>query len=347
MTSGAGAWRPHRTDATATDDDVVLRAVDISKTYGVTRALKGVNFDIHRGQGHHAVRRERRRQVDADEDPVRAWSSRPPARSILDGEPVDLRSTTDARDRGISIIHQELNLAPNLSVRDNIFMGRELRTRPAASTSPRERQITAQLMERLEEEIDPRTPGRGPAPRPAADRRDRPGAVGRRPHPDHGRADLGAQRHRGRGAVQGDPRPDRPRRLDRLHLAPPRGGAADHRLRGRLPRRRAGGHRGRGRASTWTGSSGRWSAGRPTTTSATSRATTATSRCRSRTSTVAEPDTGRVVVNDVSLDVRRGRDRLPLRADGRRPHRADGSARRPATRSPAAGCCSTAATWPA
>ena len=48
---------------------------------------------------------------------------------ILDGEPVRFTSTTDARDRGISIIHQELSLAPNLSVRDNIFMGREIRSR--------------------------------------------------------------------------------------------------------------------------------------------------------------------------------------------------------------------------
>ena len=48
---------------------------------------------------------------------------------ILDGEPVDLQSTTDAVERGISIIHQELNLCSNLSVRDNIFIGRELRTR--------------------------------------------------------------------------------------------------------------------------------------------------------------------------------------------------------------------------
>ena len=56
MTSGAGtvAAAPH--GATATDDDVVLRAVDISKTYGVTRALKGVNFEVRRGQGHRAVR---------------------------------------------------------------------------------------------------------------------------------------------------------------------------------------------------------------------------------------------------------------------------------------------------
>ena len=32
------------------DDEVVLRAIDISKTYGVTRALKGVNFEVRRGK---------------------------------------------------------------------------------------------------------------------------------------------------------------------------------------------------------------------------------------------------------------------------------------------------------
>jgi len=32
------------------DGEVVLRAVDIAKTYGVTRALKGVNFEVRRGK---------------------------------------------------------------------------------------------------------------------------------------------------------------------------------------------------------------------------------------------------------------------------------------------------------
>ncbi len=45
---------------------------------------------------------------------------------ILDGKPIVFSTSTDARNRGISIIHQELSLAPNLSVRDNIFMGREI-----------------------------------------------------------------------------------------------------------------------------------------------------------------------------------------------------------------------------
>ena len=34
----------------AADGEVVLRAVDISQTYGVTRALKSVNFEVRRGK---------------------------------------------------------------------------------------------------------------------------------------------------------------------------------------------------------------------------------------------------------------------------------------------------------
>src|SRR4029079_5621018 len=65
-------------------------------------------------------------------------------------------SSSDARDRGISIIHQELSLAPNLSVRDNIFIGRELRTRNGLDFAEESRQARA-LMADLEEDIDPMT----------------------------------------------------------------------------------------------------------------------------------------------------------------------------------------------
>ena len=76
---------------------------------------------------------------------------------ILDGKPVAFASSTEARDHGISIIHQELSLAPNLSVRDNIFMGREI-TGPGGVDFAEEERQTRALMEELEEDIDPRTP---------------------------------------------------------------------------------------------------------------------------------------------------------------------------------------------
>jgi erythritol transport system ATP-binding protein len=138
------------------DDEVVLRAVDITKTYGVTRALKGVNFDVRRGKvtvlfGENGAGKSTLMKIlSGVEQPTGGVLE-------LDGEPVHLTSTTEAVDRGIAIIHQELNLCPNLSVRDNVFIGRELRTKRGGVDFRRESEVTRGLMERLEEVIHPDT----------------------------------------------------------------------------------------------------------------------------------------------------------------------------------------------
>jgi erythritol transport system ATP-binding protein len=142
--------------STAVQPDVVLRAVDVTKTYGVTRALKGVNFEVRRGKvtvlfGENGAGKSTLMKILAGIEPPTSGGLE------LDGEPVTLQSTNDAVARGISIIHQELNLCANLSVRDNIFVGRELTTARGVDYR-REEQITRELMERLEEDIEPRTP---------------------------------------------------------------------------------------------------------------------------------------------------------------------------------------------
>lgn len=144
-------------DAAVDDEgEVVLQAVDISKTYGVTRALKGVNFEVRKGKvtvlfGENGAGKSTLMKIlSGVEQPSGG-------QLILDGNPVELSSTNDAVSRGISIIHQELNLCANLSVRDNIFIGRELRTRLGQIDYAREGEITQQLMNRLEEPIKPST----------------------------------------------------------------------------------------------------------------------------------------------------------------------------------------------
>nr|WP_055507153.1 sugar ABC transporter ATP-binding protein [Nonomuraea pusilla] len=137
-------------------DDVVLRAVDITKTYGVTQALKGVNFEVRRGKvtvlfGENGAGKSTLMKIlSGVEKPTSGHLE-------LDGEVIALESTTHAVDRGISIIHQELNLCPNLNVRDSIFLGRELRRRGGAIDYAREGEITREVMARLEEEIAPTT----------------------------------------------------------------------------------------------------------------------------------------------------------------------------------------------
>ena len=136
--------------------DSVLAARNVAKSYGSVHALKGVNFDIHRGKvttlfGENGAGKSTLMKI-------LSGVVQPTSGSIeLDGQPVSFTSAADARDRGISIIHQELSLAPNLSVRDNIFMGRELRTATGIDFAEEARQAAA-LMAELEEDIDPMTP---------------------------------------------------------------------------------------------------------------------------------------------------------------------------------------------
>ena len=135
--------------------DAVLSARNIAKSYGSIHALKGVNFDIHRGKvttlfGENGAGKSTLMKVLSGV--VKPTSGQ----IVLDGAPVSFSSAADARDRGISIIHQELSLAPNMNVRDNIFMGREIRTATGVDFAEEARQAEA-LMADLEEDIDPLT----------------------------------------------------------------------------------------------------------------------------------------------------------------------------------------------
>ncbi len=140
----------------ATDGAVVLEARDIAKSYGSIHALKGVNFEVRRGRvttlfGENGAGKSTLMKILSG---VVAPTS---GEIVLDGAPVRFASAAEARDRGISIIHQELSLAPNLSVRDNIFMGREIRGAAGVDFAEEARQARA-LMADLEEAIDPMTP---------------------------------------------------------------------------------------------------------------------------------------------------------------------------------------------
>jgi erythritol transport system ATP-binding protein len=74
---------------------------------------------------------------------------------LLDGKPVKFKSTRDAAQEGIGIIYQELNLFPNLSVAENIFMARERTQRGIVIDSKTQNAQTKELLTRLEQAIGP------------------------------------------------------------------------------------------------------------------------------------------------------------------------------------------------
>lgn len=135
--------------------EVVLAARNVAKSFGAVHALKGVNFDVHRGQvttlfGENGAGKSTLMKILAGiQEPTSG-------ELLLEGRPATIGSTAAARDLGISIIHQELALAPNMNVRDNIFLGREIAGPAGVDYAEEERQTRA-LMRELEEDIDPLT----------------------------------------------------------------------------------------------------------------------------------------------------------------------------------------------
>lgn len=136
--------------------EVILEARNVSKIYGSTHALKGVNFEIRRGEvttlfGENGAGKSTLMKI------LSGVINPSSGDIVLNGERKVFHSATEARDCGISIIHQELNLAPNMNVRDNIFIGREI-MKPGGVNYAEEARVTRHLMEALEEDIDPLTP---------------------------------------------------------------------------------------------------------------------------------------------------------------------------------------------
>jgi erythritol transport system ATP-binding protein len=77
-------------DVAPHDGAVVLQAVDIAKTYGVTRALKGVNFDVRRGRvtvlfGENGAGKSTLMKILSGVEKPTA------GQLILDGEPISSR----------------------------------------------------------------------------------------------------------------------------------------------------------------------------------------------------------------------------------------------------------------
>ena len=139
--------------APITAGEAVLVAEKVSKRFPGTVALDGVDFTVYAGAvnvliGENGAGKSTLMKILAGVD-------RPTSgRLLLNGVPVEFKSTREAAQAGIGIIFQELNLYPNLSISENIFVAREL-TRNWVVQHRLQEQITAELLERLEQPLKP------------------------------------------------------------------------------------------------------------------------------------------------------------------------------------------------
>jgi ribose transport system ATP-binding protein len=100
----------------------LARLTAIAKSFGGVRALRGVDFDVQSGEvhaliGENGAGKSTLMRVLGGEMPPNSGEIR------VDGKITELHGPRAARAHGIAIIHQELALAPDLSVAENIFLG--------------------------------------------------------------------------------------------------------------------------------------------------------------------------------------------------------------------------------
>jgi ribose transport system ATP-binding protein len=132
----------------------LLELRSISKSFSGVRVLEDVYFDVLPGEVHALVGENGAGKSTL----MNIVSGVVPADTgeiLWEGRPVRLRSPRDAQDLGISFVHQELALAPQLSAAENIFLGRH----PAARGWVRWREIyerARELLQELGHAIDPR-----------------------------------------------------------------------------------------------------------------------------------------------------------------------------------------------
>lgn len=139
------------------DDDICLQAKNITKIYPGTVALNAVDYNIYRGKvnvmiGENGAGKSTLMKILAGiEEPNEGCI-------YLNGKQIHFYNTRDAAAKGIGIIHQELNLCPNLNVAQNIFMAHENTKYGIKIDQKKQFEATRKLMERLEQNIQPETP---------------------------------------------------------------------------------------------------------------------------------------------------------------------------------------------
>jgi len=140
--------------ATAVSEDIILTTEDITKVFPGTVALDDVSFNVRKGKvnvliGENGAGKSTLMKILVGVQPPTS------GRILLEGREIKPRSPLEATRLGIGMIFQELNLCPNLSVVDNIFLAREATRRDGLISRRTQRARAHELLEKLEQKIDP------------------------------------------------------------------------------------------------------------------------------------------------------------------------------------------------
>lgn len=127
----------------------VLRLEEINKSFPGVRVLRDVTLELRPGEVH-ALMGENGAGKSTLMKILMGIYQPDGGRIFIEGEQVNISGPRDALDRGIAMIHQELNPVLDTPIYENIFLGRELRGAFGLADLKRMKAETGELFQRLE-----------------------------------------------------------------------------------------------------------------------------------------------------------------------------------------------------
>ncbi|MCB1486521.1 MAG: sugar ABC transporter ATP-binding protein [Bauldia sp.] len=111
----------------ATGDAPLLEMRHVSKNFAAIRALDDVRLAVEAGEVHAVMGENGAGKSTLIKILAGAYRANPGSEILIEGKPVDIDTPASAIAHGIAVIYQELSLSPNLTVAENIYLGREIR----------------------------------------------------------------------------------------------------------------------------------------------------------------------------------------------------------------------------
>ena len=105
------------------DNDVLLTMTDVSKSFPGVKALDHANLTV-RSHSVHALMGENGAGKSTLLKCLFGIYAKDEGEILFLGKPVDFKTSKEALENGISMVHQELNLVRQTSVMDNLWLGR-------------------------------------------------------------------------------------------------------------------------------------------------------------------------------------------------------------------------------
>ena len=135
--------------------DVLLRMVDITKTFPGVKALDHVSLEVKAGTVH-ALMGENGAGKSTLMKCLFGIYNKDEGHIYLEGKEVNFKSSKEALDNGVAMVHQELNQALKRSVMDNIWLGRYPKMMGIAVNEKKMYKDTKAIFDELGIDVDPK-----------------------------------------------------------------------------------------------------------------------------------------------------------------------------------------------